>query len=348
MQARRQILVVDDDQKNLILLQDMVESLGYEPRLASRGQEALDKLNSEIDLILLDIMMPGMDGFEVARRIRAGTQFCDVPIIMVTILGSKEDRLCAVEAGANDYITKPVERLELKVRVASLLKMKLAQDQIKASLREKEVLLNEVHHRVKNNLAAVASILRLQARRVKESYPEPRVVQMFHETAERVSSMGLVHEQLYQASDLSAINAREFLGRLTSRLFSAHCIIGKGISVETEMEELLVRPDTAIPLGQMLSELFSNCLKHAFEGRKKGTVTVGLHSAGDGEAVLSVADDGVGLPPHFDFEGLESLGLRLVRKFAAQLGGRMNIKAGQGTEFRVTFKTGDDPRPTAY
>ncbi len=340
MEHPRRILVVDDDKKNRILLENLLESLGYEPELADRGEEALEKLNHNIDLVLLDIMMPGMDGFEVARRIRAHPEFGDIPIVMVTILSGKEDRLRAVEAGANDFIAKPVERFELKVRVASLLKMKAAQDQIKASLREKEALLNEIHHRVKNNLAAVASMLRLQARRAGDCVQDARVVEMFQETALRVSSMGLIHEQLYQAPDLSAVNARDYLGRLASRLYGSYSVVGKGISVETDIEELLIGPDTAIPLGQIVSELFSNSLKHAFEGRPRGVIRVSLRSTGRGQCRLTVADDGVGIPPDLDLEKVASLGLRLVGKFVAQIGGRLRVNTGNGTEFQINFKSG--------
>ena len=343
MKPPGRILIVDDDKKNRILLQNMVESLGHVGELAGGGEEALRRLQPDIDLVLLDIMMPVMDGFQVAGRIRADPQCGDVPIVMVTILEGKEDRLRAVEAGANDFITKPVDRVELRVRIASLLKMKAAQDQIKGALREKEALINEIHHRVKNNLAAVASMLRLQARRADEWAQDERVVDMFRETAQRVSAMGLIHEQLYQAPDLSAVNASDYLRRLTSRLYGSYSVIGKGISVESDVEEILIGPDTAIQMGQVVSELFSNCIKHAFEGRARGTIKVALRSRDDGKLELSVADDGVGIPRDFDLDGLKSLGLRLVSKFASQMGGGIKLKREKGTEFQITFNSGFTP-----
>ncbi|HVF10212.1 MAG TPA: fused response regulator/phosphatase [Abditibacteriaceae bacterium] len=140
----KRILIVDDEEFNRELLEGLVESFGHESQTAADGAEALARVTPETDLVLLDAMMPGMDGFEVARRIRADARVGQIPIVMVTALTSKEDRLLAVEAGANDFITKPIDRTELKVRMTSLLKMKEAQDAIKrseAELRARNALM---------------------------------------------------------------------------------------------------------------------------------------------------------------------------------------------------------------
>ena len=143
MSQPKRILVVDDEKNNRLLLTALLKTLGHESEEAEDGPEALFKLSSDIDLILLDIMMPVMDGFEVARRIREGPVCSDVPIIMVTSLTSKEDRLQAVQAGANDFISKPVDKVELRVRMDSLLKMKEAQDAIKQHRAELEVMVEK-------------------------------------------------------------------------------------------------------------------------------------------------------------------------------------------------------------
>ncbi len=131
MSTDKRILVVDDEEQNRALMSDLLETLDYEYETASDGVEALAKLQLDFDLILCDVMMPGMDGFEVASRIRKNKKFGDIPIMMVTGLTSKEDRLRAVKAGANDFIAKPIDITELGVRVASLIKMKEGQDAIK-------------------------------------------------------------------------------------------------------------------------------------------------------------------------------------------------------------------------
>ena len=140
MDKPKRILIVDDVEQNRELLESILTSLGHEAETAGDGVEALAKLKLDIDLVLLDVQMPGMDGFEVARRIRKDPDVSDIPIVMVTVLTGKEDRLRAVEAGANDFITKPVDKTEVRVRTASLLAMKEAQDAMKqhqAELEEK-------------------------------------------------------------------------------------------------------------------------------------------------------------------------------------------------------------------
>ncbi len=142
MSLSKRILVVDDEEQNRDLLQAVLESCGYASEAVEDGFQALKRLASDVDLVLLDVMMPDLDGYEVARRIRGHPAFGDTPIIMVTVLQSKEDRLRAVEAGANDFVSKPIDRLELKVRIASLLKMKEAQDAIKRHRAELETMVD--------------------------------------------------------------------------------------------------------------------------------------------------------------------------------------------------------------
>src|ERR1700694_2281843 len=134
----QRILVVDDVQQNLALLGSLVRSLGYEVETARDGLEALAKLALGVDLMLLDVMMPGLDGYEVARRVRADPRTADLPIILVTALDSREDRVKAIQAGASDFIAKPVDKSELLVRIATQLKLKAAQDALKRSQAELE------------------------------------------------------------------------------------------------------------------------------------------------------------------------------------------------------------------
>jgi putative two-component system response regulator len=157
MKSSGRILVVDDMRTNRELMRKLLECLGHEPILAQDGAQALARLSSGIDLMLLDVAMPGMDGYEVARRVRAGSNCRDVPIIMVTSLSSQEHRLRAVEAGANDFIAKPVDPTELRVRIASLLKMKRAQDAVKRHEAELEAEVERRTLELKQALERVAA-----------------------------------------------------------------------------------------------------------------------------------------------------------------------------------------------
>ena len=137
------ILIVDDSSLNRELFQALLECQGHTSECAVNGVDALQKLSPDFDLVLMDVQMPDMDGYEATRRIRQMPEYADLPVIMVTALSSKEDRLCAVQAGANDFIAKPVDRTELQVRMASLLKMKRAQDALKRQHAELEVLVQQ-------------------------------------------------------------------------------------------------------------------------------------------------------------------------------------------------------------
>ncbi|MEI6134750.1 MAG: PAS domain S-box protein [Desulfomonile sp.] len=143
MIPRKHILIVDDEPKNQRLIKDFLEALGHSSEHASNGLESLEKLSSGFDLVLMDVMMPGMDGFEAVRHIRENPEYVDIPVIMVTVLDDKETRIRAVQAGANDFINKPIDRLELSVRIDSLLKMKDAQDAIKRHQAELEETVAE-------------------------------------------------------------------------------------------------------------------------------------------------------------------------------------------------------------
>ena len=143
MNKPKRILIVDDVELNRELLEGILAALGHESEMAEDGIEALAKLKLDIDLVLLDVQMPGMDGYEVVRRIRQNSDVSDIPIIMVTALTSKEDRLRAVEAGANDFITKPIDKIEVRVRTASLLKMKESQDIIRHHQADLEIKIEQ-------------------------------------------------------------------------------------------------------------------------------------------------------------------------------------------------------------
>jgi two-component sensor histidine kinase len=205
-------------------------------------------------------------------------------------------------------------------------------DQIKASLREKEVLLQEVHHRVKNNLQVISSLLNLQANAVEGT----RALDVLRDSQDRVRSMALVHEKLYQSSDLSQIDFADYTRSLTRALLSSYKAQKRGISLHTNTGDVSLSIDAAIPCGLILSELVSNALKHAFPDGRRGSIVVGLWER-NGMTVLTVRDDGIGMPAEIDMLRSESLGLQLVSTLVTQLDGALAVERERGTMFTVKF-----------
>jgi two-component system sensor kinase len=208
-----------------------------------------------------------------------------------------------------------------------------AEKQIKASLKEKEVLLREVHHRVKNNLQIISSLMSLQSRYVKDK----NALKMFRESKNRVRAMSLIHEQLYQSPDLNQISFGDYIERIAQQLFRFYEADVKGVELEVKVDELFLNLDTSIPLGLIVNELVSNSLKHAFPDDRNGKVSIWLQTQ-DKNNILTVVDDGIGLPSDFDISNnTDSLGLHIVQTLTLQLRGTLDIKKSPGAEFKITF-----------
>ena len=210
---------------------------------------------------------------------------------------------------------------------------KAAEDQIRGSLKEKEVLLREIHHRVKNNLQVMSSLLRLQSRYVQDDgYRE-----MFRESVNRVHSMALVHEKLYQSQNLAEIRINDYLAAVTKQLMGAYESVQGRVALGIEVQPISLGIETAMPLGFIVTELLSNALKHAFPGTREGKVTVSLCRT-NGDLDLVISDDGIGMPAEFPLKHPQSLGLRLVAIFVDQLQGETELTGNPGTRVRITFK----------
>ena len=209
---------------------------------------------------------------------------------------------------------------------------KRAEKQIKASLAEKEVLLKEVHHRVKNNLQVISSLLNLQAGYVEDE----RILNMLANSQSRIESMALIHEKLYQSEDLARINLGDYVYNLAKSLFASYKVSPNAVDLQTNIGNVLVGIDKAIPLALIINELISNSLEHAFPRGRKGKIRIDLCEDGE-KLILTVADNGVGLPKNFDFQATKSLGLRLVNMLVGQLKGSIELTRRRGTRFKITF-----------
>jgi two-component sensor histidine kinase len=205
---------------------------------------------------------------------------------------------------------------------------------VRISLREKEVLLKEIHHRVKNNLQVISSLLNLQARYL----PDPAAREIFRGSQHRVQSIALVHEKLYQSADLAHVGFSDYAAALLDNLFETFDAHERGISKIVDVGAVRLGVDIAVPCGLIVNELVTNALKHAFPNGRKGTVRVVLCEGEDGALDLTVGDDGVGMPPDLDPRKTSSLGLDLVFTFAAQIDATVEIGNQNGTSFRFRFR----------
>lgn len=210
-----------------------------------------------------------------------------------------------------------------------------AEQQLQASLREKNLLLQEVHHRVRNNLQVISDLLGLQSDFIKNE----QIRKFFQKSQDRIWSMGLIHEKLTQSHDFVHVDLDDYLENLTGYLFRSYVTTFERISYIVESDKVTVGIVEAIPCGLIVNELFSNSLKHAFPDGRHGEIAVRCCSEENGRLILTVSDTGVGIPPGLDFRNTESLGLQLVTLLVKQLQGEIEVENAVGASFRITFRS---------
>jgi two-component sensor histidine kinase len=301
-----------------------------------------------------------MDGFETASLIHQHPRFEQTSIVFVTAAQATTlDRLKGYRLGAVDYVEVPVvpEILRSKVAVfvdlnrkrrdlqrlndalqAEIAQRRNAEEAVRHS-REKEVLLQEIHHRVKNNLQIITSLLRMQSRAVQD----PAFSDALRECQNRVASMALIHDKLYRARDLARVSFPEYVRDLTNNILTSYALPARSVRVKLDIDDLSLSLDCAVPCGLILNELMSNCLKHAFPVGHSGTVHVGFHTKGAEELCLVVQDDGVGMPADVDLEHTSSLGWRLIRALVQQLDGVAQCRTAGGTLVEIRFARQNAP-----
>ena len=214
-----------------------------------------------------------------------------------------------------------------------LTQRRQAEAHLTASLREKEVLLKEVHHRVKNNMQIVSSLLELQS----DVIDDAALLAQFRDSQDRIRSMALVHETLYQSQDLARLDLARYIHTLSAQLVRSYSVDPQRIAVQIQVEPIILDIDQAIPCGLILNELLSNVFKYAFPQNRTGAVHVALHADTAQHAALVVRDNGIGFPDEIDFRHTESLGLQLIAMLTEQLQGTIVLERADGTTFTLTF-----------
>ena len=258
------------------------------------------------------IIVRGEDRFETRHRRKDGTIF-DVEISV-------------------QY--RPSDGGQFVVFLHDISNRKRAEKRTMASLQEKETLLREIHHRVKNNLQIISSLLKLQARQIADE----KLKGVFQECQDRIKAMAAVHSMLYKSQNFAEINFGEYVRGIAGQLFRSYKTSSAAISLIIQADKVLLPIDTAIPLGLIINELVSNTLKYAFPVIRKGKITIEINHTEYGLRLL-YEDDGVGFPKDVDFKKAETMGLKLVNMLVEQLGGTIEQLASGGTGYLIRFKT---------
>ncbi len=245
---------------------------------------------------------------------------------------TKRNHTIWIETFLNPILMEDGSIKEISCISHEITEKKASESQIRQSLKEKEVLLKEVHHRVKNNLQVISSILNLQSSYVKDD----QTLSILRESQNRIKSMSYIHESLYQTKNFSSINFSEYIENLSNNLFHSYQIFDNFIELKLKIEPVNLNLDQAIPCGLIVNELITNALKYAFKGRKTGEVFIGISEKGK-TLSIRIEDNGVGVPKGFNYLKTETLGLQLVVTLVEQLDGKLEMKTEKGTKYLITF-----------
>lgn len=395
-EVKGNILIIDDDPSENKLLCEVLKNSGYAVRSASSGVSGMEQIQLRMpDLILLDIRLPDVSGYDICIRMKQTEGTEDIPIIFISALEAISDKVRAFEVGGADYMIKPIQTKELLARVDvhltlqnlqkclkesnkrlqreiaerreaeeelsryrkfleelvrerttrleeanALLQKEIAERKqsaakLQAALGEKEVLLKEVHHRVKNNLQVVSGLLMLQ----QDNTNDPHIISALKESRNRVQSMALVHQTIYQSENVSRICLDKYLPQLAEAVKTSFEGSGENrISLNIKCEEISLSLDKAVPCGLIINELLSNSYKHAFPNGCSGEIKIQVNVFENKNVEIIVYDNGKGFPDDFETEKRNTLGIYLVTGLVeTQLGGTLYLGNEQGAKVSFLF-----------
>jgi two-component sensor histidine kinase len=300
--------------------------------------------NNKYDLILADYSLPDFDGMSALKY--AYENYPHIPFIFVSGTLGEERAIDSLKKGATDYVVKQrlkslgpaifraIEEVREKTRRAK------AEEKVHASLAEKEILLKEIHHRVKNNLQIIISLLNLQLRKIKDE----DIRNLIRSSQNRVKSMAIIHEILYKSEDLGKLVFSEYVNSLIKQLLISYGVSQSQLNIDIKVDKINLDMNTAIPCGLIINEVVSNSLKYAFDFNKKNKtgseerrISIELHPISKKKFELKLSDNGQGIPVDFDMENSTSLGLHLVKSLTEQINGQLEIDRDNGTHYKITF-----------
>ncbi|MBF0317445.1 MAG: response regulator [Nitrospirae bacterium] len=354
------VLFVEDDENLSRIMSNILSKHFDNVTCVLNGQEGLDQYKlAKHDIVITDIRMPIMNGIEMTRQIK---EINNEQIVIVTSAYNDSQYLTdLIEINVNHFILKPVDTnklfevlymackrivndrhleqwhksLEEAVRQRTL-QLSEANELLSASLMDKAVLLKEVHHRVKNNLQIISSLLSLQA----ETISDKNLLSIFMDSQQRIRSMALIHEKLYQSADMSKLDFAQYIEELTTELLQSYRVYHSSTNVQLELDISIkmLDVDVVVPCALVVCELVSNSLKYAFSNTHEGCIRISFTTTEDNKFELTVGDNGIGLPENLDIKKLSSLGMQLVCDLITRkLKGSIDIDRTKGTTFKMLF-----------
>ncbi len=344
MTERLNVLIIEDNPADADLIRDALPEMGhirFHSESVPRLSDAIARLaTGGIDIVLTDLGLPDSQGLATFRKLRQLAP--DLAIIVLTCDNDQETAVAAVREGAQDFLVKDQVSGNLLLRaVRYAIERKQAEDEIKTLLAEKELLLREVHHRVKNNMDVVMSLLSLQSDTLKD----PAVICALQDARNRVKSMMVLYDKLYRSKDFGAISAKEYITSLVDEIVDNFPKRGQ-VVIETRIDEVVLDAKILSCLGMILNELLTNTMKYAFIGRDNGLINVSF-SIKDSRASLIVQDNGTGIPesvePCYSRRSTDvpistGFGMQLVGLLTEQLGGTMTIDRDNEPRFILEFE----------
>ncbi len=349
----KHILVVEDEWLVANDIKMSLKNSGFQAiSIAATGDEAIKK-TAELkpDLVLMDIVLRGeLDGIQAARQIKDSY---GTPVIFLTAYSDQQLLDKAKQTTPFGYIVKPFrerdlhttiemalckheEEVRLKKNLLDETKIRNSMErQLKVSHNEKKVLLEEIHHRVKNNMQVIYGLLDLQIGHVDEK----RYIDIFKSCQTRILAMALIHDHLYQSETLNHVDFQKYIHLLAEQLLHSSGVSKKRVNLKISVTAVPLGIAQAIPCGLIINELVSNALAHAFPEKRQGDIDVSLLSVNEDEAELIVSDNGVGLPIEIDFQSPQTFGMQIINTYAVdELKGSIELDRTKGTLCRIRFK----------
>lgn len=342
------VIISDDDAEVHAVTRLALEDFRFEGRSlqffsAYTGRETRDLINAHPDtaVLLLDVVMEHENtGLELVEYIRKELKNSFVRIILRTGQPGQAPQMQVIrDFDINDYKEK-IELTDQKLYTTVMGSIRAYRDmrlieqhrrEIERSLQEKEVLLKEIHHRVKNNLQVISSLLSMQSAKIADGL----ALKMFQDSRDRVRTMAIIHEKLYQSENLSKVDFSDYIRTMVQELKTLYRTGGR-IEFTYELDEVLMGIDKAVPCGLIVNELLTNSLKYAFEGRERGAIRIALKGESD-RIRLELEDDGIGLPAEIDPAQTDTLGLQLVWILAGQIEAELDFDRSRGTRYIIRF-----------